>query len=75
MRDFVAAVFSELDLDWKNYVEIDRKLYRPSDIMCSRGDLAKARLQLEWQPRHTMPDVVRLMVQDELRQQSESLEA
>src|SRR5439155_9525446 len=54
LKDFVAMAFSESGLDWRNHIEIDEQLFRPSDIMCSRGDAAKARLQLGWQPTHAM---------------------
>jgi GDPmannose 4,6-dehydratase len=66
LQDFVAAAFFELGLDWKDFVETDSRFYRPSEIMCSKGNADKARTDLGWQPAHTMPDVVRLMVREEL---------
>jgi len=66
LADFTAAAFGELDLNWHDHVELDHDLERPSDIMCSRGDAGKAHAELGWKSSHTMPDVVRMMVQAEL---------
>jgi GDPmannose 4,6-dehydratase len=65
LADFVAAAFGELGLDWRDHVQIDQKLQRPSDIMCSKGDPQKACADLGWKSSYTMPDVVRLMVEAE----------
>ncbi len=67
LADFTAAAFGELGLDWRDHVELDHELQRPSDIMCSRGDAGKAYAELGWKPSYTMPDVVRMMVQAECR--------
>ncbi len=63
LADFTAAAFDALGLDWREHVEIDHELQRPSDIMCSRGDAGKAHTELGWKPSYAMPDVVRMMVQ------------
>jgi GDP-D-mannose dehydratase len=47
-------------------VELDHELERPSDLMCSKGNAAKAHAQLGWKSSYAMPDVVRMMVQAEL---------
>jgi GDPmannose 4,6-dehydratase len=68
LRDFTAAAFREVGLDWRDDVEPDEKPQRPSDIMCSKGDAAKAYEKLGWKSSYTMPDVVRMMVQAELNE-------
>ena len=65
LEEFVNAAFTQLGLDWRNYVEIDNTLARPSEIMCNRGNAAKAYAKLGWKPNYNMPDVVRMMVDDE----------
>jgi GDPmannose 4,6-dehydratase len=65
LADFTAAAFGELGLDWRDHVELDHDLERPSDIMCSKGDAAKAHAELGWKSTYVMPDVVRMMVQAE----------
>src|SRR5262245_11312322 len=68
LADFTAAAFGELGLDWHDRVELDEELRRPSDIMCSKGNAAKAYNVLGWRSTYTMPDVVRMMVQAELNE-------
>jgi GDPmannose 4,6-dehydratase len=65
LADFTAAAFGEVGLDWRDHVEADNELQRPSDIMCSKGDARKAYAELGWKSSYTMPDVVRMMVQAE----------
>lgn len=69
LADFVQTTFAELGLDWQKYVQIDKSLYRPSEIMRGQGNPAKAQAQLGWQARYKMPDVARMMVEAELQRQ------
>jgi len=66
LQDFVDSAFAQLGLNWRDHVDVDPDLRRPSEIMCNRGDASKAREQLKWQPSYTMPDVVRLMIEGEI---------
>jgi GDPmannose 4,6-dehydratase len=66
LADFTATTFRELGLNWRDHVELDQDLQRPSDVICSKGDAGKAYAELGWKARYTMPDVVRMMVQAEL---------
>jgi GDPmannose 4,6-dehydratase len=68
LADFTAAAFGELGLDWRDHVELDHNLERPSDIMCSKGDAGKAHAELGWKSSYTMPDVVRMLVRNELNE-------
>lgn len=62
LQEFVAEVFAYLGLDWQDHVEIDKTLFRPTDIAVSGGDASKAREQLGWQAKHAMRDVAHMMV-------------
>lgn len=64
LEEFVNTVFSQLNLEWKEYVDIDEQLYRPTDISISVGDPSKASRKLGWNARHCMEDVVRMMFSD-----------
>jgi GDPmannose 4,6-dehydratase len=66
LADFAAAAFGELSLDWRDHVDVDQDLQRPSDIMFSKGNAGKAYAELRWKSSYTMPDVVRMMVEAEL---------
>lgn len=64
LRDFVAAVFGELGLDWQAHVTQDATLMRRSELPYSRGDAGKAERQLGWRAQTTMPGVARRMVSE-----------
>ncbi len=64
LRDFVATVFAELDLDWQAHVTQDPALMRRSDLPFSRGNAAKAERRLGWRAQTTMPGVARAMVSE-----------
>jgi GDP-D-mannose dehydratase len=53
------------DLNWRDHVQLDENLQRPSEIICSKGDARKASADLGWKSTHALPDV-RMMVQAEL---------
>jgi len=62
LEEFVAAVFSTVELNWKDHVISDSSLLRPSEIMVSIGDPSKAERILGWKAKYCMPDVARMMV-------------
>lgn len=65
LEDFVATAFSEVGLDWRQYVVQDPKLFRPSEIRHSCGNAEKARRMLGWEAQMKMRDVVREMIRHE----------
>ncbi len=71
LEEFVAAAFAHLGLDWRDHVDVDPQFFRPTDIMVSRGNPDKSARVLGWRARHAMPEVVRLMCQDELQRLQE----
>jgi GDPmannose 4,6-dehydratase len=62
LEDFIAAAFTAVGLEWKEHVISDTSLLRPSEIMVSCGDAAKAANILGWKASLRMRDVVRMMV-------------
>jgi GDPmannose 4,6-dehydratase len=66
LQDFVAAAFAAFGLDWTQHVEIDQRLFRPADIVVSRGNAAKAARVLKWTPTVKMPALVNRLVEGEL---------
>jgi GDPmannose 4,6-dehydratase len=49
-------------LPWQQYVKIDPRYFRPSEVDLLLGDASKAREKLGWQPRTSFEELVRLMV-------------
>ena len=67
LEAFVASVFSQLDLDWRQYVVQDRLLFRPSEIRYNCGNADKAKRILDWKAERKMQDVISEMIQFELQ--------
>jgi GDPmannose 4,6-dehydratase len=67
LEEFVASVFSELGLDWRQHVVQDPGLFRPSEIRYNCGNAGKARRILGWSAQKKMRDVIREMVRYELQ--------
>ena len=62
VEEFVAAAFEHVDLDWHDYVVIDPKFYRPAEVELLIADPAKAKRQLNWEPKVTFRELVAMMV-------------
>jgi len=62
VREFVELAFGYVDLDWKDYVVVDEKLYRPAEIYELRGDFSKARKKLGWRPTVSFEKLIKMMV-------------
>jgi GDPmannose 4,6-dehydratase len=58
LTDFIAEVFSQLNLNFMNYMETDKDLFRPHDIMFSKGNPIKANKELKWKASHNLSDLV-----------------
>jgi len=62
VQELVDEAFSYAGLDWRKYVEIDPKYYRPAEVERLVGDASKARKILGWAPKTTFTELIRLMV-------------
>jgi GDPmannose 4,6-dehydratase len=61
VAEFLDEVFGILDLDWKKYVEVDPRYFRPAEVDLLLGDATKARVQLKWKPLVTFKALARMM--------------
>jgi GDPmannose 4,6-dehydratase len=62
VREFLDLAFQRVGLDWQQFVEIDPRYYRPSEVDHLRGDASKAERVLGWKPTVTFANLVGLMV-------------
>ena len=67
VREFLGAAFSHVGLDWKKHVEIDPRYYRPAEVDLLVGDWNKANQRLGWAPRTKFVDLVKLMVDADIK--------
>jgi GDPmannose 4,6-dehydratase len=68
VREFLDETFGYLDLDWKDYVEIDPRYFRPAEVDLLIGDSSRARQKLGWEPKVSFRQLVRMMVDSDLEQ-------
>jgi GDPmannose 4,6-dehydratase len=66
VTELVQTAFRCVGLDWKDYMSIDRRLYRPAEIYELRGDPAKAKNKLGWEPSVTFEHLIKMMVNSEI---------
>jgi GDPmannose 4,6-dehydratase len=67
VEEFAATAFELVGLDWRDHVRIDPRYYRPNEVNELCGDASKAREKLGWQPRVSFRELVRIMLDDDLR--------
>jgi GDPmannose 4,6-dehydratase len=67
IRELCELAFSHVGLDWKNYVVQDQKFFRPAEVDLLVGDASKAKRVLGWAPQVSFPDLVRMMVDADLK--------
>src|SRR3982751_6287926 len=62
VREFLDEAFGRMDMDWKKYVEIDPRYYRPAEVDLLLGDATKAQKNLNWKPKVQFKELVHMMV-------------
>ena len=67
VREFLDEVFARLDLDWRNYVEIDPRYFRPTEVDVLQGDPSKAKRVLAWEPKVTFKELSKMMVEHDMK--------
>jgi GDPmannose 4,6-dehydratase len=66
VREFVEKVFQKLDMDYQDYVEIDPKYFRPTEVDVLLGDSSKARKILGWKPKVSFDKLVDMMIEADM---------
>ncbi|MCC7252925.1 GDP-mannose 4,6-dehydratase, partial [Hyphomicrobium sp.] len=64
-EEFVAAAFGVVGIDWRDHVDFDPSLRRPSEIVHSLGDARRARERLGWGPTVGFEEIVERMIRGE----------
>jgi len=73
IKEFLNAVFKYLDMDWKEFVICDDKYRRPNDVPALQGDASKARKELGWEPKIDFKTLVKLMVDNDMKEVKKEL--
>ena len=67
VKEFVIETFNQLDLDWEKYVDYDDRYERPAEVDLLIGDPAKAKKQLGWEHKVKFKELVKIMVDADLK--------
>jgi len=66
VKEFVEVAFAHAGLDWEDFVEVDKKYQRPTEVDALIGDASKAERELKWKPKTHWRDLAKLMVDADL---------
>jgi GDPmannose 4,6-dehydratase len=66
VSEFAELAFGYLGLDWRDYVRVDEKFYRPAEVHLLRGDYSKGKKVLGWEPKVQFNEFVKMMVDADL---------
>lgn len=68
IKEFLDEAFKLIGIeDWTPYIKIDQKLIRPAEVDVLRGDYSKAQKQLGWHPKTSFTDLVKIMVETDIK--------
>jgi GDPmannose 4,6-dehydratase len=69
VKEFLEETFNYVGLDWKEYIEIDPRYLRPTEVEFLLADASKAKKELGWNPKVTFKELARIMVDSDLELQ------
>ena len=67
VREFLDEVFGYLDMDWHEYVEIDERYFRPTEVDVLQGDPSKAKKVLRWEPKVGFKELAKMMTDADMK--------
>jgi GDPmannose 4,6-dehydratase len=73
VREFAETAFGVAGLDWRDYVEVDPRYFRPAEVDYLLADGSKARRVLGWEPSVSFEELVRMMVESDLAELERNL--
>jgi len=68
IEQFVEKTFAYFNIDYKTKISFDNSLFRPTDISFSQGNPKKAKEKLGWAPTYHVDDVIRMMIEEALKE-------
>jgi len=67
VRDMCKIAFEHVGLSYEDHIAVDRKFYRPAEVDVLLGDAAKAQARLGWRPKTSLEQLIKMMVDADLR--------
>jgi GDPmannose 4,6-dehydratase len=75
VEELVRIAFEHVGLNWKDYVKIDQRFVRPAEVDLLIGDASKAKEKLGWEPRVSFSEMIKMMIENDLRMVQEEIDA
>ena len=73
-QEFLERAFEHAGIeDWGRFVESDPRMLRPAEVDHLIGDASKAKEKLGWEPKVRFPELVRIMVDADLKAERDKL--
>ena len=66
VQDFVECAFKYVDLDYRKFVKLDPRFYRPSEKISLEGDSSKIFTELNWRAEKNFAEIIAQMVENDL---------
>jgi GDPmannose 4,6-dehydratase len=73
IRELLDVAFGHVGLDWHNYVGVDKKYFRPTEVDVLLGDASKAKRVLGWEPKIRFKELIEEMVDADIREAQSEL--
>lgn len=67
VKEFVEIAFNFVDLDWKDYVVVDKRFYRPAEVQLLMGDYSKGKMKLGWEPKVRFEEIIKMMMEADMK--------
>ena len=68
VREFCELAFSEVGLNYGDYIRVDEQFYRPAEVQVLLGDSSRTRSRLHWEPKYSFQALVKQMVQADMEE-------
>ena len=67
VKDFLDKAFTFVNMNWKDYVVFDERYLRPTEVDMLIGDASKAKHKLGWEAKTSFDELVKIMVESDLK--------
>lgn len=67
VKEFAELAFKHVGLNYEDYVQTDKKYFRPNEVEYLLGDYTKAKKELNWEPKTSFVELVEMMVESDLK--------
>lgn len=68
IEEFVKEAFAYVNLDWRDYIEVDNRYYRPTEVNILQADTKLAALTIDWNPKVDFKQLIKIMVDADLQE-------